>query len=113
MLKGRKAEVLRSKFSSANGGASERFEELVVIDEKIRFSDEGNEDDSNVVKIVRRNLQGKEYLHVEPVKKGEGIGPMFGGNYLNCTGSMYGNIKYPLPIHDRYESPQQYASNSI
>lgn len=59
---------------------------------------------------------GREYLSCHPLVKKEGlIGPMFGGNYVTSCGSDPNYPKFtglevsvPIPIHDRYETQEQY-----
>ncbi len=59
---------------------------------------------------------GREYLSCHPLVKKEGlIGPMMGGNYV-CTCGLDSNypkftgleVNVPIPIHDRYETQEQY-----
>jgi hypothetical protein len=60
---------------------------------------------------VTRDLAGiGEYLHAEPVdgerdarREGKTVGPMFGGNFVYTSDSRFPN-KYPIPVHDRWES---------
>lgn len=115
-LKGTTARVLRdgSKYDSTNNGISSKFDELIVIGEDVPKRYKGNEDNSNVLKIVKRTLFGSEYLHAEPVNKPAGVvGPMFGGNFIDVTGSMYGDVsKYPIAIHDRFETVKEYETYS-
>lgn len=62
---------------------------------------EGTEENS--VKLVKRQFSHGEHVHVEPIiPKSTGIGPMFGGNFLYTSDSRF-PMKYPIPIHDRYE----------
>ena len=51
------------------------------------------------VRIVRRVLFGKEYIHAEPYKKGH---YSFGGAFIHSSDSRFSEInKYPIPLHDR------------
>ena len=49
---------------------------------------------------------GREYRKAVPLKeKGRGyVGPMFGGNYIECRDYF----DYPIPVHDRYETWEEY-----
>lgn len=112
-FKGRKAYVLKGEHDCTLNGVSSKFDEFVVIGEGIAQQTEGNEDGSNVLRIVKRRLFGEDYYHAEPVNKKAGkVGPMFGGNYINTVGSMFNGLKYPIAIHDRFETPQQYKTLS-
>ena len=59
---------------------------------------------------------GREYLSCHPLVKKEGlVGPMMGGNYV-CTCGLDPNypkftgleVNVPIPIHDRYETQEEY-----
>jgi len=59
---------------------------------------------------------GHEYLRCHPLIGKEGlVGPMFGGNYCTTSGSDPSYPKFstlevnvPIPIHDRYETEEEY-----
>lgn len=53
-------------------------------------------------RLVKRNLFGSEYLHVEPWEKPKRTGWMFGGNLCKTSDSRFPS-KYALNIHDREE----------
>lgn len=66
------------------------------------------------VELVVRNLGGL-YVHAEPVERGTGAGPMFGGCYITTSDgrfgevlrAIYGDGRYqvgPIPLHDRWEA---------
>lgn len=90
---------------------------FVVFDEAI---ERGNwdlaecEDNEKIVclKVVRRwTGTPNEYLHLEPMfGRPEGqAGPMAGGNYAGSSDSRFRDVSpYPLPIHDRWETWEQY-----
>jgi len=51
------------------------------------------------IRIVRRNINGNEYIHAEPMEKGFYA---FGGSYVTCSDSRVKALnKYPIPLHDR------------
>ena len=95
-------------------GMSSKHDKLLLIDENggdLDGPSKGTED--NTVKLVKRDLWGKEYLHVEPVVKPKGmVGPMFGGNFVYTSDSRFPS-KYPIPVHDRFETPEQNRAMSI
>jgi hypothetical protein len=53
-------------------------------------------------RLVKRNLFGSEYLHVEPWERPTGSGWMYGGNIADTSDSRK-PWKYPVHIHDRQE----------
>lgn len=47
------------------------------------------------------------YFHVYPIDLNPKlVGPMFGGNFVYSSDSRC--PAYPIPVHDRQETPQQY-----
>ena len=64
------------------------------------------------LKVVRRGKGANQYLHVEPMfdkDRGSGVGPMAGGNYVGTSDSRFSNVSaYPLSVHDRWETQEQY-----
>ena len=54
------------------------------------------------LKLVKRNLFGKEYLHLEPAEVEPGEYFAFGGSFGYSCDSRFREVSdYPLPIHDR------------
>lgn len=50
----------------------------------------------------------------EPAPSARRIGPMFGGHFVYSSDSRFGPMAHgarPLPVHDRYETPEHYALN--
>jgi hypothetical protein len=59
-----------------------------------------------VIKLVRREIAGREYVHAEP--EGDTRQPMYGGCILDSSDSRFREttgIIYPIKLHDRYEDP--------
>lgn len=64
--------------------------------------------DRPAVRLVKRAIAGKIYLHVEPVDQPSGlIGPMFGGTFIYSSDSRFPS-QYPIALHDRWETQEQY-----
>ena len=112
--KGLICEIYESKDlgNCSNNGISARHKDvLVIMDEKdAQVFKETSE--RPTVKIVRRIISGKAYLHAEPVNGTEKgmIGFMAGGSFIfSCDGrfSKYVN-QYPVALHDRQETPEEY-----
>ena len=64
---------------------------------------------------IRDNKAGAAYGKVAypVVDRAEGsVGPMFGGNFVWTSDSRF-RVEYggPVPIHDRFETKEQYASH--
>lgn len=94
----------------SNGAPSSRADTMYLACEDGWFN--RPEDDTCTLRLVRRRLFGGEYLHAEPVcRKPEGsVGPMFGGNFIFSSDSRFPS-DYPIPIHDRYETPETYQES--
>lgn len=62
------------------------------------------------VKLVRRIIFGAEYLHAEPVDRpANAVGPMFGGAFIYSSDSRFNAVNpYPIPLHDRFETQEEY-----
>lgn len=86
---------------TANGISHDKTQ-LILIGEGIPEIFDG--DETNTVVLVKRNLLGKEYLHVEPVWENKETKQwfMFGGNFIYSSDSRFPNI-YPISIHDRVD----------
>lgn len=92
-----------------NNGVSSKFDKLLLIHEEGFITIDENDIPENLVKVVTRKLYDGEYKHIEPYKKASGVGYMHGGNYASSSDSRFSKIsKYPLAIHDRTESQEEY-----
>jgi|SRR5215213_6260482 len=59
-----------------------------------------------VIKLVRREIAGREYVHAEP--EGDPRLPMYGGCILDSSDSRFREttgVIYPIKLHDRFEDP--------
>ena len=104
-----------------NGGISGRYNDLylcrdyVTPEDVIEYCKEKGEDPERFVITERRHLFGKEYLNIRQVchrtVNNRVLGGMSGGNFLYSCDSRWKEITgcdYPLSIHDRYESQEEY-----
>ena len=67
--------------------------------------DESQIKDFPVIKIVRRLVSGREYVHAEP--EGDTRHPMYGGCILDSSDTRFREttgVMYPIKLHDRYEN---------
>ena len=92
----------------SNHGISERFNEILLVCESGYIDVNG--DEPNLCKLVKRTLfGGREYMHVEPVARPNGIGWMAGGTLVYSCDSRFRELsEYPLSLHDRCESQREY-----
>lgn len=99
-----------------NGGISSRHKTLYLLcedQEKAQKEhwnwNEVDETDERLIKIVRSSPCGRPYVHAEPVNdpnKRE-IGYMFGGNFIYTSDGRFPET-YPIPLHDRSETLEEY-----
>ena len=89
-----------------NGGASSRHKSIIVIEESdIEEAMKSNMDLDKVFVLVRRELWGENHWYLRQLIEPKGkIGPMMGGNYAEVSEVS----QHLLPIHDRYETQEEY-----
>lgn len=91
----------------SNGGISSRFNEILLICEDGFIKVDEENPPENLCKVVKRHLFGRDYYHIEPVARPNGVGWMYGGCIV-CTSDSRFRFDYPLKLHDRTESQEQY-----
>jgi len=101
------ADVFKSSVigDCTNGGCSATAKRVLVWDPKMKpllTVDEIAAVSLPILKVVRRMIQGKEYLHLEPLGNPEQGRWMAGGNFAYTSDSRFPH-DYPLSIHDRSE----------
>lgn len=97
-----------------NGGVTSKAEHALLIGEGVAevFGEKPGEP---VLKLVKRMLWGQPYYHAEPAETPKGVGWMFGGNFIHTSDGRFHDAvghSYPIPVHDRTESPELYRRNS-
>lgn len=111
-MKGMLVEILKGQYESTNNGVSSFNKEALLVGEGV--AQVFDEDPKRpTLKLVKRNIFGKEYLHAEPVQTTTPgwVGWMAGGNFIWSSDSRFPN-DYPIAIHDRQESQEQYEALS-
>lgn len=96
----------------SNEGITSRFDELLLICENGDIDIDVDNPPENLVKIVTKNLLGKEYKHIEPYVKPKGMGWMYGGALANTTDDRF-NSQYPLKVYDRQEPIEEHIYQNI
>lgn len=93
----------------SNDGISSRYSEVLLICDTGFIEIDENNPPENLVKLVVRSLWGKEYKHIEPVARPTGVGWMSGGTLVYSCDSRFREMSdYPLSLHDRQETQEQY-----
>ena len=99
----------KSYGNCSNNGISSRYREVLLICEEGFINIDEDNPPENLVKLVVRNLFGKEYKHIEPVARPTGVGWMSGGSIVYSCDSRFRRLSdYPLSFHDRQESQEEY-----
>jgi len=118
--RGLRAEIYGSKdgHDCSNGGISSQVFHVTIIEDNGQLLPEDCQvftpsDDAPAVRIVRRTIRGDEYVHIEPIKPVESgkIGYMYGGAIIDCCDSRFSELMghaYPVHLHDRSETQEQY-----
>lgn len=110
-MKGISLDIYKTNYGDcSNGGVSSTSYRVTLIDKEVPKL---HTPDSHTpaVKLVRRMLGGKEYIHAEPVEPcpAGGRGYMHGGCYVATSDSRVNKAighQYPISLHDRVEYPQ-------
>lgn len=106
----------------ANGGVTENHDCLHLFvdcapEEALDYCEKHNINAGECLIYEDRYLWGKHHpICVPLVRPDNMVGPMFGGNYVMASGSnpyfpKYNGLSYtcvPLPVHDRFETPEMY-----
>lgn len=96
-MKGLTADIYRNNYNCPLNVFNDKSG-VTVIDPEIDeiFSPS---DDKPAVKLVRRTIYGKPYIHAEPMEPGFYA---FGGSFIYTSDSRLRGISaYPIPLHDR------------
>jgi hypothetical protein len=103
-LKGYRVYVFESSLSSSQNVL--KGDSYVLVTDGIQGDSSQVDSDEIHLKLVKRNLFGKEYLHAEPVNVNKRGNQMFGGKFVWSTDSRFRDdiSESPIQLHDRVES---------
>ena len=90
-----------------NGGISSRFDKLLLVCDDGFVDIDAENPPENLVVVISRHFGNREYKHIEPYVKPTHLGWMHGGNVAYSSDSRFPSA-YPLCIHDRQETQEQY-----
>ena len=90
-----------------NGGITSRYDRLLLVCDEGFIDIDENEPPENTVKLVERLICGRIYKHIEPIANPTHLGWMHGGNLAYSSDSRFPH-DYPLCVHDRQETQEQY-----
>lgn len=88
----------------SNGGISAKFNFVYLEHPEGNYKIDTDNPPENLCKLVKRDIFGRQYMHVEPVARPTGCGWMSGGCFVYSSDSRFRDISpYPLSLHDRQE----------
>jgi len=103
-------DIYRNGRDCSNGGISSRVRQVTLVDIGVDVFEP--KADRPAVKLVKRNLGGRVYLHAEPVEQPKGlVGPIAGGTFIYSCDSRFPS-PYPIALHDRWETQEHYDALS-
>ena len=115
---------VREGYDPSNGGISGRLDEIEVFSadttngEIAAWCLKHRVRPSDVCRLNKRMLWGEKHYYIEPVMRPKHtLGPMFGGSFADTSDSTWADILgetvgRPIPIHDRFETQEQYDALS-
>lgn len=96
----------------SNNGMSAKYKDVLLIfdEEEAQIFEES--EDRPTVKIMKKYIGGQEYIYAVPInppKKGM-VGYIMGGCFIYTSDSRFRRYvsPYPVPLHDRTETPEEY-----
>lgn len=96
-----------------NGGVTSKHGRVILVPEGAEVP--GQNCGYPVLVVVRRNICGRDYLYAQPLSApiGGNVGWMNGGNFVYSGDGRFREWvgDYPIPVHDRQETPAQYANS--
>lgn len=91
----------------SNKGISSKYDEILLICEDGNIDVDLKNPPENLCELVERELFGRSADYVRPYRKANGVGWMAGGCVVYSPDSRFAS-DYPLCLHDRTESKEQY-----
>ena len=101
-------------YDCSNNGITSRYDRVYLVGEGIDGPYKIDLDDppENVLKLEKKVLFGnEEYLRAIPLQDDGSRIRMMGGNFIHSCDSRF-PAKYPIPVHDRYETQKEYEMYS-
>ncbi len=98
-MKGLPAEIYSGGFVDSYSPIK-KAKNVTIVDEKVPRLFEASEE-YPPVKLVRRTLFGKDYIHAEPIVE-KPTNFASGGRFIYSCDSRFRELnQYPIPLHDR------------
>lgn len=91
-------EIYRSTYRAGIINKMENCTSVIILDSRLPDLFAPTEQ-IPAVKLVTRNIYGKEYTHAEPIEPGSYA---MGGSFIyTCDSRLRNIVPYPIPLHDR------------
>ena len=103
-LKGYRVDVFTSSLSSSQNVLN--GDSYILVTDGVHGDSSEVDSDEVYLKLVKRKLFGKEYVHAEPINVNKSGNQMFGGKFVWSTDSRFREdiSEQPIQLHDRFES---------
>lgn len=111
MAKALPVEVYKASLfeGCSNGGISEKYDEVLLLCDEGFVDVDLNNPPENLCKMVYRKIGCGIFVHAEPYAKPEHIGWMNGGSIIHSFDSRFSRMsEYPVRLHDRQETREEY-----
>ena len=103
-----------------NGGITSKHSMLTMFyncerEDALKECELKNINPNECLLLVKREIFGGRSWYAEPLVKGKGL-QMFGGNFVYTSDSSFPKEYHshrPIPVHDRYESQEEYNEMCI
>ena len=106
------------------GGVTSRHHKIRLFwectrEEAVDYCKEHGIDVDACLWLQPRELWGEDHSYARPlVHQPDKVGPMFGGNFIYTSDAnfpkLYGlRTGSPIPVHDRYETQEEYDALSV
>ena len=99
-----------------NGGVSSRHTEVFILHDRGYIDIDLDNAPENLMVVKEMHFGNKSYKYLEPFEQcpSDRIGYMNGGNFAYSTDSRFHSdiSQYPLAIHDRSETYEEYEALS-
>lgn len=105
-------DIFKSRIGDcSNHGISERHTNILLLHESGNIEVDPNCIPENLCCVITRVIAGKPYKHIEPVSSPKCVGWMSGGCICySCDSRFHDLSEYPLKLHDRQETVEQYST---
>ena len=106
-LKGYSVSIYKSDYKSSQNVVSNNYDRIVLVTDGKKGDSSTVMSDKPYIKLIKRNIYGKEVLSANPINFGvDNKWVMFGGSFVWSSDSRFREdiSERPVPLHDRVEN---------